>query len=177
MNKIPKAEPANHGIRNMDHLYDQPSFTINIIIMFTKDSVLNWRIYLVILNTLSVFKWTSLKINLDTCSSRSSFTYICDCICGVSQKFYQFTLSHIQQISSRRLGTRCSQKMNIECKWTFKNRIELKTLSQKEKLLVLSNFSFCHIVFQESCLLMCHKSSKYGNGLKRFLLWQPNISV
>ena len=42
-----------------------------------------------------------------------------------------------------------------------------KTLWQKEKLLVLSNFSFCHNVFKSLLLRMCQNASISGKGLNR----------
>ena len=46
--------------------------------------------------------------------------------------------------------------------------IELKTLLQKEKLLVLSNFFFCHNVFKcrQTCSRGVKKASICGKGLK-----------
>ena len=39
-------------------------------------------------------------------------------------------------------------------KWGYSYLMELKTLLEKEKLLVTSNFSFSHNVFKSSLLLM-----------------------
>ena len=43
--------------------------------------------------------------------------------------------------------------------------IELKTLWEKEKLLVTSNFSFSHNVFKSCLLLMCQNEYLWSNGL------------
>ena len=48
-------------------------------------------------------------------------------------------------------------------KWKY-NYWKLKTMWQKEKLLVLSNFSFCHIVFNWCLLQTCQKASIWGKG-------------
>ena len=39
------------------------------------------------------------------------------------------------------------------------------TVGQKEKLVVLSNFSFCHGVFKSCLLQMCQNASIGGKGL------------
>ena len=43
--------------------------------------------------------------------------------------------------------------------------IELKTFWQKEKLLVLSNFCFCHITFKSYLLMRRQKASLCGKGM------------
>ena len=62
------------------------------------------------------------------------------------------TLFHIQKICSRQLWTCLLKNMenfyNCRCNYWKK----LKTLCQKEKLLVLSNFSYCHNVFKSRLL-------------------------
>ena len=44
----------------------------------------------------------------------------------------------------------------------------MKTLLQKEKLLVLSNLSFCHDVFKSRLLQTRQSASICGKGLKTF---------
>ena len=76
-------------------------------------------------------------------------------------------LSHIQQICSRRLCKHLdSNKVNLS-KWTHTLTywIDLETLWQKEKLLVLSNFFFCHKVFKSRLLQKHQKVSTWGKGL------------
>ena len=73
------------------------------------------------------------------------------------------TLSHIQQICSRR--RHLHNYMENLYKWKFDYWIKLKTLWQKEKLLIMSNFSFCHNVFKSHLLQMRQKASSSGKWL------------
>ena len=50
-------------------------------------------------------------------------------------------------------------------KWVYNFLIELKTLWEKEKLLVTSNFSFSHNVFKSCQLLMCQNEYLWSKGL------------
>ena len=45
--------------------------------------------------------------------------------------------------------------------------MKLKTLRQKEKVLIMSTFSFCHTVFTSDMQPLCHKVSASGKGLKK----------
>ena len=65
-------------------------------------------------------------------------------------------LSHIEQICSRQLRKHLRSGKSVEGILTNK---KLKTLWQKEKLLVLSNSSFCHDVFKSSLLKMRQNAS------------------
>ena len=64
------------------------------------------------------------------------------------------SFSHIQRICSRRLWKHLNDKVKNLPKWRHSYWIELKTSCQKEKLLVLSNFFFCHKVFKSPLLQM-----------------------
>ena len=72
-------------------------------------------------------------------------------------------LSHIQQICSRRLWKHSNNNMENLCKWRHAYWIELKTLCQKEKLLVLSNFTF---VTKSSKLFCCRGVRKQMNSCR-----------
>ena len=50
-------------------------------------------------------------------------------------------------------------------KWEYSYLTELKTLWEKEKLLVTSNFSFSHNVFKSCLLLMCQNEYLWSKGL------------
>ena len=50
-------------------------------------------------------------------------------------------------------------------KWGYSYLIDLKTLWEKEKLLVKSNFSFSHNVFKSCLLLMRHNEYLWSKGL------------
>ena len=52
-------------------------------------------------------------------------------------------------------------------KWEYSYLIELKTLLEKEKLLVTSNFSFSHNVFKSCLLLMRQNGYLWSKGLKK----------
>ena len=68
------------------------------------------------------------------------------------------TLSLIQQFCSRRLRTYFVKKWKISIiKWITYDE-KWKTLWQKEKLLVLSNFYFCHYVFKNLSAAEASKS-------------------
>ena len=73
----------------------------------------------------------------------------------------KLTLSHIQQICSRRLWKHPGKNMENPYKWGYNYWKKLKTSRQKEKLLVLSNFFFCHDVFKRH-----QKESVCGKGLR-----------
>ena len=50
-------------------------------------------------------------------------------------------------------------------KWEFNNWIELKTLWLKGKLLIMSNFPFCHNVFKSRLQHLRRNASASGKGL------------
>ena len=77
-------------------------------------------------------------------------------------------LCHIQLICSRRLLKHLGKIMENLRKWKFIYWIHLKTLWLKEKLLMMSNFSFCNIVFKSYLQQMCKSvgSRKGLNTLK-----------
>ena len=54
---------------------------------------------------------------------------------------------------------------NID-KWGYNYLMEMKTLWEKEKLLVTSNFSSSHNVFKSCLLLMCQNEYLWSKGLK-----------
>ena len=58
-------------------------------------------------------------------------------------------------------------KKNMD-KWGNSYLIELKTLWEKEKLLVTSNFFFTHNVFKSCLLLMRQNEYLWSKGLKSF---------
>ena len=64
---------------------------------------------------------------------------------------------HTTYLWQMTLKTYLNNNMDNLPKWRHAYWIELKTLCQKEKLLVLSKFFFCHKVFK-SCLLQRHQS-------------------
>ena len=68
-------------------------------------------------------------------------------------------LSHLQQICSRRLWNRLVKSIKYPQTQEYNYLRELKTLWQKEKLLVLRNFCLCHNVFK-SRLLQIRKLKK-----------------
>ena len=74
------------------------------------------------------------------------------------------TLSHIQQICSRLLWKNLGKNIENLYKSRYTYWIELKTLCQKEILLVLSNFFFCHKVFKSYLLQRPQKASTWGKG-------------
>ena len=55
-------------------------------------------------------------------------------------------------------------------KWGYSYLIELKTLWEMEKLLVMSNFSFSHNVFKSCLLLMCQNEYLWSKGLNAIIL-------
>ena len=55
-------------------------------------------------------------------------------------------------------------------KWGYSYLIELKTLQEKEKLLVASNFSFFHNFFKSCLLLMCRNEYMWSKGLRNNLV-------
>ena len=72
------------------------------------------------------------------------------------------------------------EKMLIEI--LFKERIiakkELETWQQKEKLLMMSNFSICYHVFKSRLLQICQNVSACGKELKMrtiHILFKPDI--
>ena len=75
-------------------------------------------------------------------------------------------LSHIQLICCRRLSKQKGKNTENLSKWNYNDWKKLKTKWQKEKLLVLSNFSFCHNVFKSCRLQRRQKRSICGNELK-----------
>ena len=58
-------------------------------------------------------------------------------------------------------------------KWGYSYLIELKTLREKEKLLVTSNFSFSNNVFKSCLLLMRQNEYLWSKGLIRKLCLIP----
>ena len=77
----------------------------------------------------------------------------------------ELTLSHIQQICSRRHWRHLVKTMETLYKSKSNYWIKLKTLRPKEKLLVLSNFFFRHNFFKSGLLQRCQKASICGKGL------------
>ena len=77
----------------------------------------------------------------------------------------ELTLSHIQQICSRRQLWKCQGK-NTETLSELLNNygIKLKTLLQMVKLLIMSNFTFCNNDFQKSSATEASESI--------FILWE-----
>ena len=75
-------------------------------------------------------------------------------------------ISHLQQICSRQLWRHISK--NMENKWKRKcySWIKLKTLWQMEKLLLMSNFSFCFNVFKSHLLQVRQNAFVCGKGLR-----------
>ena len=69
------------------------------------------------------------------------------------------TFFQIQQINSRQLWKHLVKNMKNLYKWKFNHWKELKTLRQKVKLLIMSNFTFCQKSFKSQ------KSSACGKGL------------
>ena len=61
-------------------------------------------------------------------------------------KMYHLTFSHIQKICNRQTLKTLTQKYLY--KWKFNYWIKLQILLQKKKLLIMSNFTFCHNVFK-----------------------------
>ena len=53
--------------------------------------------------------------------------------------------------------------------WPLCSRRLLKTLWQKVKLLIMSNFTFCRNVFKSRLQQRRHKASVYGKGKKRYI--------
>ena len=75
------------------------------------------------------------------------------------------TLSQIKQNWRRQLWKYLCKNMKNIHKWKYIYWIELKTLWEKEKLFVLSIFSFCHKVFLSHWLQSRPKESVWGKGL------------
>ena len=69
--------------------------------------------------------------------------------------------SNLQQTTLKRSG----QNTENSYEWKHNYWIYLKTLRQQKKLLIMSNFLFCHIVFKSRLLHMCQNVSICGNGL------------
>ena len=71
-----------------------------------------------------------------------------------------------------------SKNMN---KWGYSYLIELKTLWEKEKLLVTSNFPFSHYVFKSCLLLMRQNEYLWSKGLsncrRRIKSFTSNVSL
>ena len=78
------------------------------------------------------------------------------------------TLSHIQQNYSTQLRKHLSKNMENLYKWKYNYWKMLKRLWQKEKLLVLSNCSFCHNFFKSRLLQMPQNASIGWKGIKRY---------
>ena len=57
------------------------------------------------------------------------------------------TLPHIQQICNKRISKHLGKTMEILYEWKFNHCKEMQIWWQKEKLLIMNNFSFCHHVF------------------------------
>ena len=79
--------------------------------------------------------------------------------------FLFYNLSHIQQICSRQLW-KCHLKImeNLSnCSYNYRKK--LITMWQKEILIILSNFSFCHDVFKSCILQKCQNVSIGRKGL------------
>ena len=87
----------------------------------------------------------------------------------ISSSVEQFTLIHIQQICSRRLWKYLGKHTEKLYKCRHNYWKELKTLWQKEKLLVLINFSFRRNVFK-SCLLQRRQKAYIWENL----FWTPH---
>ena len=83
----------------------------------------------------------------------------------------RLSLSHIQQICSRRFWKHLDKTMEILWKWKYNYWKELKTLWQKNKILVLINFSFCHTIFSK--VVCCRRVRKRLHMIKR--LYKPEF--
>ena len=66
--------------------------------------------------------------------------------------------------------------MQCFCNWTLYYWKKLKTLWQKEKLLILSNFFFCQNVFKSRLLQIRQKASTSGKGLTLFSKYRVTLS-
>ena len=86
-----------------------------------------------------------------------------------------FTLPHIQGICRRRLWKDLRKNPDNIYKWRHNHWTKLKTLRQKEKLLVLSNFSFCRNVFKNCLLQRSQKAFICGIGLRTIKQWFSSI--
>ena len=93
---------------------------------------------------------------------RTYWSYMSNIECAV----HTLTLSDIHKFCSRRpwkqLGK--NRKKLYKCRYNYWK--ELKTLRQKKKLLVLSNFYFCHNVVQSRRLHIRQKVSVCEKGFK-----------
>ena len=74
---------------------------------------------------------------------------------------YSLTLSLIQHMYSRRLSKHCDKNLKNVHKRQVNCLIKLKTLQSKEKLLIVSNFTFGDNVFKSRLLLL------RGKGLRK----------
>ena len=62
-------------------------------------------------------------------------------------------------------------------KWGYNYLIQQKTMWEKQKLLVTSNFSFSYNVFK-SCLLLVHQNDNlWSKGLKLQTVWLVHVIV
>ena len=102
--------------------------------------------------------WKSLKWS---CSVETRENYL------VVNKLEHLTLSHIHQICSRWLWKNLPKMWKISSNKGIITEKKLKTLWQKEKLLVLSNFFFFHNVFKSRLLQMRQNASTGGKGFKK----------
>ena len=66
--------------------------------------------------------------------------------------------------SSNSMANKDNDGKNMD-KWGYSYLIEFKTLWEKEKLLITSNFSFSHNVFKSSLVLMRQNEYLWSNGL------------
>ena len=88
------------------------------------------------------------------------------------------TLFNIQLICSRRIWKHLVKSTVNLYKWMHNYLKWLKILWRKEKLLVLSNFSFRHntCIFKSRLLQRRRKASIWGNGLTRKLDGEPTYN-
>ena len=88
------------------------------------------------------------------------------CYCVSLTSIYPFPhTTNLQQMTLKTSGH--NKKHLYNYKWKHIHLIKLKTLLQKEKSLVLSNFYFCHIDFKSHLLQRRQKSFLCGKGLTR----------
>ena len=112
------------------------------------------------LQTLSV--WKSLKF---VASERVKETFSST----LSKSFlYDTGLTHYQTTNFRLFQTErvCRRQFQTWRKWQKVIQMGKKTLREKEKLLVASNFSFSHSVFKRLVSQGRQKASLCGNGIK-----------
>ena len=113
-------------------------------------------------NSSSLIKWISwIQNHVLTC--------LVLCISGISQPFppYILILTLSQMTNFKHFWTErdCRRQFQIWWKWQKILQMCRKTLWEKEKLLVTSNFSFYDSVFKILVLQTCKSQGLFGNGL------------